>query len=117
MKKNDKNKKNKKVENVEPEVEKEKIEPEVEKEKIEPEVEKEKDVEPEVEKEKDVEPEVEGLKTYTTGVLKDCTSLYIRKETSKNSEPVGVILKTDEIIIDLEKSTRQFYREIGRAHV
>lgn len=44
------------------------------------------------------------------GIINNCTKLYIREESSKESKPLGILEEGTEIIIDLDNSTEDFYK-------
>lgn len=44
------------------------------------------------------------------GFVDECDKLYVRKDSSKDSEPLCIIDKLTEVNIDLEKSTEDFYK-------
>lgn len=46
------------------------------------------------------------------GKLSGFEKLYVRKEASKDSEPVGIVTDKDDISIDLGHSTDTFYKVI-----
>ena len=45
-----------------------------------------------------------------TGVVFNCQKLNVRKKASPASEVLGVIDADSEVIIDLDKSTKSFYK-------
>lgn len=45
----------------------------------------------------------------TEGIV-DCEKLYVRKEATINSEPLAIINKSEEVSIDLNESTEDFYK-------
>lgn len=46
------------------------------------------------------------------GKVNGFKSLYVRKEASKDSEPVGIVTDKDDISIDVARSTDDFYKVI-----
>lgn len=48
--------------------------------------------------------------TQTIGFVLGCKKLYVRTGPSKDSEPLCIIEKDAELIIDLEKSTGSFFK-------
>ena len=46
------------------------------------------------------------------GKISGFEKLYVRKEASKNSEPVGIVTDKDDISIDITHSTDDFYKVI-----
>ena len=46
------------------------------------------------------------------GKINGFKSLYVRKEASKDSEPVGIVTDKDDISIDITHSTDDFYKVI-----
>lgn len=48
--------------------------------------------------------------TQTIGFVSGCKKLYVRTGPSKDSEPLCIIEKDAELIIDLEKSTGSFFK-------
>lgn len=44
------------------------------------------------------------------GKIQGFSKLYVRKEASKDSEPAGVVNEDDELFIDVENSTEDFYK-------
>lgn len=46
----------------------------------------------------------------STGVVFNCQKLNVRKKASPASEVLGVIDADSEVIIDLDKSTKSFYK-------
>lgn len=56
-----------------------------------------------------VEVEDNTLQSVVIGKLDGCEKLNVRQEASKESDVVIVVTKEDELILDLEKSTEDFY--------
>lgn len=50
------------------------------------------------------------IETKTKGHVSGCAKIYVRSKPSVESEPVCVIDEFDEVEIDLEKSTVEFYK-------
>lgn len=48
--------------------------------------------------------------TELSGFVDGCDQLYVRKEGNKDSEPITIIKRSDEVVIDLENSTEYFYK-------
>lgn len=48
--------------------------------------------------------------TVTPEGIVDCEKLYVRKEATTNSEPITIINKSEEVSIDLNESTEDFYK-------
>ena len=48
--------------------------------------------------------------TELIGFVDGCDQLYVRKEGNKDSEPITIIKRSDEVVIDLENSTEYFYK-------
>lgn len=46
------------------------------------------------------------------GKVSGFENLYVRKEASKDSEPVGIVTDKDDILIDVTNSTDDFYKVI-----
>ena len=46
------------------------------------------------------------------GKISGFEKLYVRKEASKDSEPVGIVTDKDDILIDITNSTDDFYKVI-----
>ena len=46
------------------------------------------------------------------GKVRGFENLYVRKEASKDSEPVGIVTDKDDISIDIAHSTDDFYKVI-----
>ena len=46
------------------------------------------------------------------GKISGFEKLYVRKEASKNSEPVGIVTDKDDLSIDVSHSTDDFYKVI-----
>lgn len=46
------------------------------------------------------------------GKISGFEKLYVRKEASKDSEPVGIVTDKDDISIDVARSTDDFYKVI-----
>ena len=46
------------------------------------------------------------------GKISGFEKLYVRKEASKDSEPVGIVTDKDDILIDVTNSTDDFYKVI-----
>ena len=46
------------------------------------------------------------------GKINGFKNLYVRKEASKDSEPVGIVTDKDDISIDITHSTDDFYKVI-----
>lgn len=46
------------------------------------------------------------------GKISGFTKLYVRKEASKDSEPVGIVTDKDDLSIDVAHSTDDFYKVI-----
>ena len=46
------------------------------------------------------------------GKVSGFENLYVRKEASKYSEPVGIVTDKDDILIDVTNSTDDFYKVI-----
>ena len=46
------------------------------------------------------------------GKISGFEKLYVRKEASKDSEPVGIVTDKDDISIDITHSTDDFYKVI-----
>ena len=46
------------------------------------------------------------------GKISGFEKLYVRKESNKNSEPVGIVTDKDDLSIDLSYSTDTFYKVI-----
>lgn len=46
------------------------------------------------------------------GKISGFEKLYVRKEASKNSEPVGIVTDKDDLSIDVARSTDDFYKVI-----
>lgn len=44
------------------------------------------------------------------GIVCNCSQLNVRRKPFPNSEVLGVIKKSTEVIIDLEKSKKDFYK-------
>lgn len=49
-------------------------------------------------------------KPDVTGIVTDCSKLNVRKAPSANAEVAAVIPALTEVIIDIDKSTAEFYR-------
>ena len=43
-------------------------------------------------------------------VVANCSKLNVRKEASKDSDVVRVVVKGDELVVDLDASTEDFYK-------
>ena len=76
-------------------------------------------VEPEVETE--VEPEVETEETeggsVVVGTVAGCAKLNVRGEANKDSEVVCIINEKEEVQVDLDNSTVDFYAVTTKAGV
>lgn len=72
-------------------------------------VENEPELEPEVEVKQDVEP--------TIGVVSGCTRLNVREDSESNASIVGTIEAGTELVIDMAKSTDDFYMVITAAGI
>ena len=46
------------------------------------------------------------------GKISGFEKLYVRKEASKDSEPVGIVTDKDDLSIDIARSTDDFYKVI-----
>lgn len=46
------------------------------------------------------------------GKISGFTKLYVRKEANKDSEPVGIVTDKDNLLIDVDHSTDDFYKVI-----
>lgn len=46
------------------------------------------------------------------GKISGFEKLYVRKEASKDSEPVGIVTDKDDLLIDVARSTDDFYKVI-----
>ena len=46
------------------------------------------------------------------GKISGFEKLYVRKEASKDSEPVGIVTDKDDLSIDVARSTDDFYKVI-----
>lgn len=46
------------------------------------------------------------------GKISGFEKLYVRKEASKDSEPVGIVTDKDDLSIDVARSTNDFYKVI-----
>lgn len=46
------------------------------------------------------------------GKISGFTKLYVRKEANKDSEPVGIVTDKDDLLIDVDHSTDDFYKVI-----
>lgn len=46
------------------------------------------------------------------GKISGFEKLYVRKEASKDSEPVGIVTDKDDLSIDVDRSTDDFYKVI-----
>ena len=46
------------------------------------------------------------------GKISGFEKLYVRKEASKDSEPVGIVTNKDDLSIDVARSTDNFYKVI-----
>ena len=46
------------------------------------------------------------------GKISGFEKLYVRKEASKDSEPVGIVTNKDDLSIDVASSTDEFYKVI-----
>ena len=46
------------------------------------------------------------------GKISGFEKLYVRKEASKDSEPVGIVTNKDDLSIDVARSTDDFYKVI-----
>lgn len=57
-----------------------------------------------------VEPIVEQESIQTIGFVDNCECLRVRKESNIDSEELCIINKLSEVVIDLEKSTDDFYK-------
>lgn len=44
------------------------------------------------------------------GKITGFTKIYVRKEPNKDSEPVGIVSEKDDLSIDMEHSTEEFYK-------
>lgn len=49
---------------------------------------------------------------FAKGVVTGCEKLNVRKEANKNAEVLCIINKSDEVEIDLENSTQDFFKVI-----
>ena len=58
------------------------------------------------------EVEKESEEDIKSGIIDGCKKLYIRKEPSKNSEPVSIVEEGSELAIDITHSTDDFYKVI-----
>jgi len=57
-----------------------------------------------------VEPIIEQEPIQTIGFVDNCECLRVRKESNIDSEELCIINKLSEVVIDLEKSTDDFYK-------
>lgn len=62
-----------------------------------------------VEKVEETTEDVEEVKPLI-GRIHGFDKLYVRKEANKESDPAGIVESTDDLIIDLENSTDEFYK-------
>lgn len=44
------------------------------------------------------------------GFVSGCSKLFVRTEPTKDCNPAGVINENDEVIIDVENSTNEYYK-------
>lgn len=44
------------------------------------------------------------------GLVTGCSKLFVRTEPTKDCNPAGVINENDEVIIDMENSTNDYYK-------
>lgn len=58
------------------------------------------------------EVEEESEEDIKSGTIDGCKKLYVRKEPSKNSEPVSIVEEGSELAIDIIHSTDDFYKVI-----
>lgn len=58
------------------------------------------------------EVEKESEEDIRSGIIDGCKKLYVRKEPSKNSEPVSIVEEGSELAIDITHSTDDFYKVI-----
>lgn len=58
------------------------------------------------------EVEEESEEDIKSGIIDGCKKLYVRKEPSKNSEPVSIVEEGSELAIDITHSTDDFYKVI-----
>lgn len=52
-----------------------------------------------------------------TGIVAGCEKLYVRKKANKDSEPLCVINKGAEVVIDTTKTSKDFYKVCTSAGV
>lgn len=69
-------------------------------------------VEPTIETSENLENYEDG--SVTPGAVRNCKRLNLRKEPSKSSEVLCVLLEDESVLIDLEKSTDDFYNISAR---
>lgn len=51
-----------------------------------------------------------NVEETTEGYITNCKKLYVREKADKNSDHLCIIGESDKVLIDLEKSTEDFYK-------
>lgn len=46
------------------------------------------------------------------GIVNGCSKLFVRTEPKRDCNPAGVINENDEVIIDMENSTEDYYKVV-----
>lgn len=67
-------------------------------------------IEDDTESQDNVEPEV--VKVETKGIVSECNKLFVRSKAKRDCDPAGVINLNDEVTIDLDNSTDDYYKVI-----
>jgi len=67
-------------------------------------------IEDNIEPQDNVEPEI--VKVETKGIVSECNKLFVRSEAKRDCDPAGVINLNDEVTIDLDNSTDDYYKVI-----
>lgn len=52
----------------------------------------------------------EVMKSFTAGVVTDCTKLNVRKEPSADAEVLATIDALSKVMVDVDASTNEFYK-------
>ena len=71
----------------------------------------------EIEAAEEVAEETKPEKVLKDGVVVNCAKLNVRKAPSKNADILGVIARYDDVKVDMEESTEDFYKVFTEAGV
>lgn len=59
------------------------------------------------------EPKEEVIEVVESkGVVTECSKLFVRTEPKRDCNPAGIINENDEVIIDIENSTEDYYKVV-----